>query len=242
MIRVGKKLLAALVLTAAFGMLFANGKKDVPAKKGSVKAFSYENNGVITKSASDGSDSTVISIIATSDMHGRIYPWEYSIDSSVNGAGFVQTDTVVRQIKEKYNNTLLIDIGDSVQGNSAELFIDNDIQPMIQAMNFLNYVLPYQIYEINGVRVAVIGSTAPHISTWEASAPEHFQNLDFTNPIDSLKETVKSIEGQYDVLVAAVHIGRDGEYEEAGKSGAFHIAKAIPELDIIFAGHEHATY
>ena len=284
MIRVGKKLAAALVLTSAFVTVFASGKKDAPAKKGSIKAFSYEKSGVITKSQADGSDSAVISVVATSDMHGRIYPWEYAIDASANGAGFAQTDSVVKQIKEKYNNTLLIDIGDSMQDNSAELFIDNDVHPMVQAMNFLNYdvwvpgnhefnfgldflernflgfdgrvvcsnikyadsgkffVLPYQIYEIDGVRVAVIGSTAPHVTTWEASAPEHFQNLDFTNPIDSLKETVKSIEGQYDVLVAAVHISREGEYEEEGKSGAFQIAKAVPELDIILAGHEHATY
>ena len=105
-----------------------------------------------------------------------------------------------------------------------------------------DYVLPYQIYVVNGVRVAIVGATAPHVKQWEASSPEHFQNLDFTNPIDSLKETVKSIEGQYDLLVAAVHISREGEYEEEGKTGAFQIAEAVPELDAIIAGHEHATY
>ena len=288
--QVGKRAVAAVLLAGALGMAFAGGKKDSGAKKGSAKgakavqAFSYDKSGVVTKGAPTDADEVVISVAATSDMHGRIYPWEYAIDSPANGAGFAQTDTVVQQIRAKYPDTLLIDIGDSMQDNSAELFIDMDTHPMIQAMNFLGYdvwvpgnhefnfglnflernflnfdgrvvcsniqfadsgkpfVLPYQIYEIDGVRVAVIGSTAPHISTWEASAPEHFQNLDFTNPIESLKETVASIEGQYDVLVAAVHISREGEYEEEGKTGAFQIAEAVPELDVIIAGHEHATY
>ena len=44
------------------------------------------------------------------------------------------------------------------------------------------------------------------------------------------------------MLVAAVHISREGEYEAEGKTGAFQIAKAVPELDVIIAGHEHATY
>lgn len=57
-----------------------------------------------------------------------------------------------------------------------------------------------------------------------------------------MKATVKSIEGQYDVLVGAMHISRDGEYESEGKSGVFQIAKEVPELDVILAGHEHATY
>mgnify|MGYP002626260929 FL=1 len=283
----GKKIVAGFLMLGAFGLAFAGGKKDSSAKKSSSKAirnFSYDKSGVVTKGSATDADSVVISVAATSDMHGRIYPWEYAIDSPDTDAGFALTDTVVQQIRAQNPDTLLIDIGDSMQDNSAELFIDMDTHPMIQAMNFLNYdvwipgnhefnfglnflernflnfegrvvcsnieyadskksfVLPYQIFEINGVRVAVVGSTAPHISTWEASAPEHFQNLDFTDPIESLKKTVKEIEGQYDILVAAVHISRQGEYDAEGKTGAFQIAEAIPELDVILAGHEHATY
>lgn len=255
------------------------------AKKTVKSTFAYSKSGEITKGEAATGDSVTISIAATSDLHGRIYPWSYATDSEdKSGVGFSQTDTVVKEIKAQYPDTLLVDIGDSMQDNSSELFIDLDTHPMVQALNLLkydvwvpgnhefnfgldflernlnnfdgrvvcanikyadsgkDYVLPYQIYVVNGVRVAIVGATAPHVKQWEASSPEHFQNLDFTNPIDSLKETVKSIEGQYDLLVAAVHISREGEYEEEGKTGAFQIAEAVPELDAIIAGHEHATY
>ena len=255
------------------------------AKKTVKSTFAYTKSGEITKGEATEGDSVTISIAATSDLHGRIYPWSYATDSEDNsGVGFSQTDTVVKEIKAQYPDTLLVDIGDSMQDNSSELFIDLDTHPMVQALNLLkydvwvpgnhefnfgldflernlnnfdgrvvcanikyadsgkDYVLPYQIYVVDGVRVAIVGATAPHVKQWEASSPEHFQNLDFTNPIDSLKETVKAIEGQYDLLVAAVHISREGEYEEEGKTGAFQIAEAVPELDAIIAGHEHATY
>lgn len=283
----GKKVVAILLAICAVALVFAGGKKDVGAKKSGsqpVRNFSYEKSGELSKGAATTGNSAVISVAATSDMHGRIYPWEYAVDSPDNDAGFALTDTVVQQIQSQYPNTLLIDIGDNMQDNSAEIFLDMDTHPMIQAMNFLgydvwvpgnhefnfgldflernisnfdgrvvcsnikyadsgkSYVLPYQIYTIDGIRVAVVGSTAPHVSTWEASAPDHFQNLAFTDPIKSLQETVKEIQGKYDILVAAVHISRQGEYEEEGKTGAFQIAEAVPELDVIFAGHEHATY
>ncbi|MCR5289022.1 MAG: 5'-nucleotidase C-terminal domain-containing protein [Treponema sp.] len=281
--RTVQKMALALLCTSLVSFAFAGGKKDKAAKK-VVNSFSYEKSGIVTKGKAGSGDTAVISIAATSDMHGRIYPWEYAIDAPDNDAGFALTDTVVQKIKSEYPDTLLIDIGDSMQDNSAELFVDMDTHPMIQALNFLGYdvwvpgnhefnfgldflqrnfknfegrvvcsnisyadsgkpyILPYQIFDIDGVKVAVIGSTAPHVSTWEASAPEHFQNLDFTDPIESMKKTVKEIEGQYDILVAAVHISRQGEYDQEGKTGAFQIAQAIPELDVIIAGHEHALY
>ena len=285
------KLVLSTALLAALTTTFVGcGTSDGVAKKDNGKKtvksnFAYSKSGEITKGEAVTGDSVTISIAATSDLHGRIYPWSYATDSADNsGVGFAQTDTIVKEIKAEYPDTLLVDIGDSMQDNSAELFIDLDTHPMVQALNLLkydvwvpgnhefnfgldflernlnnfdgrvvcanikyadsgkDYVLPYQIYVIDGVRVAIVGATAPHIKQWEASNPEHFNNLDFTNPIDSLKETVKAIEGQYDLLVAAVHISRQGEYEEEGKTGAFQIAEAVPELDAIIAGHEHATY
>lgn len=274
--------MAALLLTAACTTAFAGGNKAKTVKKAAT--FKYEKSGDIVKGSAASGDTAVVTIAATSDMHGRIYPWEYAIDAPANNAGFALTDTVVKQIKSEYPDTLLFDIGDALQDNSSELFNDLDTHPMIQALNaqkydiwvpgnhefnfglpflernFANfdgrvvctnikyadsgkpYLLPYQIIVVNGIRVAVVGCVAPHIATWEASSPEHFQNLDFEDPISSVQKTVKELEGKYDVLVGVMHISREGEYECEGKSGAFQIAKAVPELDVVFAGHEHATY
>ena len=260
--RTVQKMALALLCVSFVSFAFAGGKKDKTAKK-VVNTFSYDKSGVVSKGTAVSGDSAVITIAATSDMHGRIYPWEYAIDAPDDDAGFALTDTVVQKIKSEYPDTLLIDIGDSMQDNSAELFVDMDTHPMIQTMNFLGYdvwvpgnhefnfgldflqrnfknfdgrvvcsnivyadsgkpyVLPYQIFDIEGIKVAVIGSTAPHVSTWEASAPEHFQNLDFLDPIECMKKTVQELEGKYDILVAAVHISRQGEYDQEGKTGAF---------------------
>ena len=95
---------------------------------------------------------------------------------------------------------------------------------------------------INSIRVAIISATAPHVKIWEAANPDHYNNLNFLNPLDSIRKTSKNIEGQYDVLIAAVHYSRNGELEYEGKSGSFQIVQSMPEFDVIFAGHEHALY
>jgi 2',3'-cyclic-nucleotide 2'-phosphodiesterase/3'-nucleotidase len=246
--------------------------------------FTYKQSGDIVMSEPTDEDSITIAVAATSDMHGRIYPWEYAIDEADDDAGFALTDTIVTKLRADYPNTILLDIGDSMQDNSAELFVKYDTHPIVKALNLIKYdawipgnhefnyglsflernfkhfngrvicsnivksdtkkyyVLPYQIYKVKGVRVAVVGAIAPHIKQWEASNPDHYKNLDFLDPIESLKKTIKAIEGQYDVLIGALHISRNGEYDAEGKTGAFQIAEAIPEFDAIIAGHEHATY
>ena len=48
-----------------------------------------------------------------------------------------QIQTAVKELRN--DNTVLIDVGDSVQGNSAELFLEDDLHPMIQGMNLMDY-------------------------------------------------------------------------------------------------------
>ena len=235
---------------------------------------------VITKGEA-GADEVTLNFAATSDVHGRIYPYDYAVTEEDPDAGFSKIYTIIKELKAKNPNTVLIDVGDTVQDNSAELFNDLETHPMIQAINYMNYdiwvlgnhefnfdmgflcrninnfngavtvanikktadkshfVLPYQLLNIEGVRVAVIGMVPPHIPVWEASSPSHFKGLEFEEPIQAAKETVASLKGQYDVLVGAFHVSRNGEY---GSKGAFDVAKEIPEFDLIFAGHEHARY
>ncbi|MGL4904579.1 MAG: bifunctional metallophosphatase/5'-nucleotidase, partial [Cetobacterium sp.] len=209
------------------------------------------------------------------------YPYEYGIDAEDQSAGYAKTYTIVKGLREQNPNLILMDIGDTVQDNSVELFNSLETHPMVEAMNVMNYdawvlgnhefnfekdfllrnvknfkgsvisvnieneddgskfVLPYQIYEVEGVRVALVGGIPPHIPMWEASAPEHFKGLTFEDPMTAVKETLEEIDGKYDVLVGAFHLGRKDEY---GKTGVFDLADAYPQFDLIFAGHEHARY
>lgn len=226
----------------------------------------------------EDTEKVTITILGTTDLHGRIYPHDYATDSEDSDAGFAKIQTLVEQERGNNPNVILVDCGDTVQDNSAELFNDLPIHPMVECMNTMKYdvwvignhefnfeksfldknietfnnavlaaniykedgtrfVEPYTIIEKNGVRVAIIGLMPPHVPTWEASAPEHFEGLSFTDPLEETKKVIKELEGKYDVLVGAFHLGKDGEH---GSTGAKDIAEACPEFDAIFLGHAHA--
>lgn len=259
-------------------------KKPETATKTEVKEYQEPKLNLekkVIKKGEAGPSEVVLDFAATSDVHGRIYPYEYGTDSEMDDEGYAKTYTIVKKLREKNPNLVLIDVGDTVQDNSAELFNNLDTHPMVQAMNTMKYdvwvlgnhefnydkdfllrniknfkgsvvssnitnekdgskfVLPYQIFDIQGVRVAVVGGVPPHIPMWEASAPEHFKGLKFQDPKDSVKQTLEELKGKYDVLIGAFHLGRQDEY---GKTGVFDLAKIYPEFDLIFAGHEHARY
>lgn len=225
-------------------------------------------------------DTTTITILQTADLHGRIYPYEYAIDSYDDDTGLAKIATLVKQERAIAPNALLIDCGDTVQDNSADLFNDLPIHPMIEGLNFLNYdvwvvgnhefnyekafleknvatfknsvlsanilktdgtyfVKPYEIFEVNGVRVAIVGMTPPNITLWEASTPEHFEGLTFPGTVEQSKKVIAELEGKYDVLIGAFHLGPDGEH---GYEGSKTIAEACPEFSVIFAAHAHSQY
>jgi len=226
-------------------------------------------------------DSTaVITILETADLHGRIYPYEYAIDSYDDDTGLAKIATLIKQERAIDPDLILIDCGDTVQDNSADLFNDLPVHPMIEGLNFLDYdvwvfgnhefnyeksffeknittfkntvlsantvktdgtylVEPYEIFERDGVRIAIVGLLPPEIPRWEASAPEHFEGLKFLGTLETAKKVVAELEGKYDVLVGAFHLGPDGEYSY---EGAKDIANALPEFSVIFCGHAHAKY
>ena len=79
-----------------------------------------------------------IKIISSSDVHGRIIPWEYSGDSYVSGS-FSQIDTYVSKEKKKSNNVILVDVGDAIQDNSVEKFSKVFPNPVAKVMNVMEY-------------------------------------------------------------------------------------------------------
>lgn len=221
-----------------------------------------------------------IVILETSDLHGRLFSYDYAIDQTDKSAGIVKVATIVKEERAKNKNLILADNGDTVQDNSAELFNSESVHPMVRALNDLKYdfwtlgnhefnfekefllknikgfkgtvlsaniikedgkplVNPYVIKKIDGVRVAFIGMTPPHIPMWEASTPEHFEGLTFLDPEQAVLNTLKEIDGKYDVLVGLFHLGRT---DEKGGNAVHKLAEKFPQFDIIFGGHEHAVY
>ena len=84
-------------------------------------------------------DITKITILGTSDIHGYFVPWDYAMDAENLNGSLSQVYTAVKAVREENKNTILVDAGDSIQGNSVEYFVQNDTYPMVEAMNKMGY-------------------------------------------------------------------------------------------------------
>lgn len=84
-------------------------------------------------------DTVTVTILGTSDVHGRFMPWDYATDREDRSGSMVQLSTMIRQIRAENPNTILIDCGDAIQDNSVEQFNTGKAQPMVTAMNSMGY-------------------------------------------------------------------------------------------------------
>lgn len=84
--------------------------------------------------------------LGTNDLHGYVMPFDYLTVKEVDNYGIAKTYTLVKWARELYDNTVLIDSGDIIQGSIlAEL--EARIKPIgigetpsiIQAMNIMGY-------------------------------------------------------------------------------------------------------
>ncbi|WP_366292275.1 5'-nucleotidase C-terminal domain-containing protein [Paenibacillus sp. AN1007] len=82
---------------------------------------------------------TTITLLGTSDIHGRFMPWDYALDGPNPAGSMTQLYTMVKKVRSENPNTILLDAGDMIQDNSAELFNDQPKSPMMVAMNEMNY-------------------------------------------------------------------------------------------------------
>ncbi len=82
---------------------------------------------------------TKITLLGTSDIHGRFMPWDYALDGPNQNGSMTQLFTMIKEIRKENPNTVLLDAGDSIQDNSAELFNDQPQSPIMVAMNEMSY-------------------------------------------------------------------------------------------------------
>ena len=91
------------------------------------------------KALASTGDTTQLTILGTSDVHGRFMPWDYATDTEDRSGSLVQLYTAIKKIRQETPNVILVDCGDSIQDNSVEQFNTQPHQPMIVAMNEMNY-------------------------------------------------------------------------------------------------------
>lgn len=222
------------------------------------------------------SETKRLRIIATSDLHGKFMPWDYALNAESASGSVTQLATAIGEYRT--GDTLLVDAGDTIQDNSAEIFLDDaQTHPMIRALNALDYDVwvtgnheynfgmdalkravadfdgtalvgnvydeagdpianGYAVFDVGGVRVAVIGMVTPNIVRWDAV---NLADCTVTDPLEETRAAIEALEGRYDVLVGVFHMGIKNEYGTAN-SGVTDILDACPEFDVMVSAHEHA--
>ena len=60
-----------------------------------------------------------LTVLATTDMHGNLYPVDYYNDDKPANRGLVKIATLIRSARADNPNNLLIDCGDTIQGTRS---------------------------------------------------------------------------------------------------------------------------
>ncbi|MGK4442033.1 bifunctional metallophosphatase/5'-nucleotidase [Yersinia enterocolitica] len=92
-----------------------------------------------TSTASIAAQQVDITILGTSDLHGTFVPWDYASDTENMAGSLSQIATKVHKIRAEQPNIILVDAGDTLQGNFVETFKNEPISPMILGFNALQY-------------------------------------------------------------------------------------------------------
>jgi len=80
-----------------------------------------------------------VTILGTSDLHGHFMPWDYSADQLNMVGSLSQIATKVKEIRLQQPNVILVDAGDTIQGNFVETFKDETTDPMMLGFNEMKY-------------------------------------------------------------------------------------------------------
>jgi 5'-nucleotidase/UDP-sugar diphosphatase len=97
---------------------------------------------------------------------------------------------------------------------------------------------PYQMFNLGGVRVAVIGLTTD--DTRKLGNPAHMQDMEFRSPLQEAAKLVPDLRKQADLVIAATHMG----HYENGRHGIqapgdVEMARTVNGLDLVVGGHSH---
>ena len=242
-----------------------------------------------------------INLMATSDVHGQLYATDYTADYSASGTYYqamTRIATFVKQQREAYENTFLVDCGDLIQGTPLTYYYafnqPQEDDPAMKALRMMGYDMfvpgnhefnygmtilqrqlgyltsdatetersvavgcanyldstkqseettdwstwndyaPYQLYDYNGVTVAVMGIGNPNIPKWDV--PANWEGIDFANVIETYKHYEQEMTEKADLIVLASHSGIDSD---AQSDFIRQLVSETNTIDLVFTGHEH---
>ncbi|MGY4105543.1 bifunctional metallophosphatase/5'-nucleotidase [Ignavigranum ruoffiae] len=106
------------------------------------------------------------------------------------------------------------------------------------------YGQPYDIIEIQGQMIGIIGLTTSYIKHWELA--QNYQGLDFPDAFDTAKKYVAELRPRVDVLILAYHGGFEKDLvdfqpiePQTGENQGARMLEEIPGIDVLLTGHQH---
>lgn len=234
-----------------------------------------------------------IEIVATADVHGNIFPYDFSQERGTAIVGSLsRVSTWLKQERRSYGDRLLyVDAGDMLQGSplmyfertawyekssvASEVFDElgcdvltlgnHDIEAGIPTLErFLSsghfvpvcanvyyegtratYLKPYEVFDIDGVRIAVIGMTTPYVMS--KIPPSQLSDFEFKGIEEESAELIPYIKEHErpHLIVGLFHSGLE---EDQAVNDVFVVNEVMRTVsrvsgyDIVVYGHDHLPF
>lgn len=94
--------------------------------------------GLALPAAAAVEESKTVTILQTSDLHGMVNPYDYA-SNKVSKTSLAHAATIIKAERSKDPNLLLLDTGDTTQANYIQEFLNENPNPIIGALNYLDY-------------------------------------------------------------------------------------------------------
>ncbi|WP_159445239.1 bifunctional metallophosphatase/5'-nucleotidase [Peptoniphilus asaccharolyticus] len=211
----------------------------------------------------------MIKIFATTDIHGKLYPYDYR-NMSESNSSICHIKTLINSLADE--NSIIIDNGDLIQGNFVENFV-NKYNPAIMSINDIGYdIWNMGNHEFNFGEEILLKNVSAFKNTALIANIDHpimesykiierdgikiaFVGIDtlmvnsfgndtlshppITDPVDTLNKIMPEIKSKADVIIGLFHVGMTNE-NSIEHTGVESILKDLQiPFDIVIAGHTH---
>ena len=104
-----------------------------------------------------------------------------------------------------------------------------------------SYFKPYTMFEIEGIKIAVLGIITPGIPTWLPKSL--WPDMHFEDALKTAAQWVPILKNKEkaDVIIGLFHLGMNGNILANGlnEGHGYNMAHEIPDLDVVLIGHDH---
>lgn len=84
-------------------------------------------------------ETETLQILSTSDIHCRYLPYDYTRDQEDTDGSMARLSTIVSSIRSQNDNTVLIDVGDAIQGSLSRTYFEAEKHPFVIAESYMRY-------------------------------------------------------------------------------------------------------